>query len=122
MQRWTEPVWQLSEHLRHPFGPRLSACIKIKRWQVAAALSAAVTTTKLIGDAPSLRRNQRCRSCFRHTPAALREKGSGEEELLSEKLPPPQNLPTRKSFQKSALPRKKISSEVLTEWEIKISI
>ena len=28
------------------------------------------------------------------TPAALREKGSGEEGLLSEKPPPPQNLPT----------------------------
>ena len=28
------------------------------------------------------------------TPAALREKGSGEEGLLSEKPPPPQNLPS----------------------------
>ena len=69
----------------------------------------------------------------RQTPAALREKGSGEEELLSEKLPPPQNLPIRKSFQegargralfyqKSALPRKKNLFEVLTKWEIRISI
>ena len=36
----------------------------------------------------------------RQTPAALREKGSGEEELLSEKLPPPQNLPPANLFRR----------------------
>ena len=44
------------------FGPPLINNIRTKRWQVAAALSADVTTTKFIGDAPTLRRNQLCRN------------------------------------------------------------
>ena len=27
-RRWTEPVWQLSDRPRHPFGPHLQTCIK----------------------------------------------------------------------------------------------
>ena len=63
------------------------------RWQVAAALSAAVTTTKPIGDAPTSQAEPTMQKQPRQTPAALREKGSGEEGLLSEKPPPPQNPP-----------------------------
>ena len=58
-------------------------------------LSAAVDSTKSIGDMPALRRNQLSRS--RPTPNASRssgERGLGGEALLSEKQPPsPQNLP-----------------------------
>ncbi len=57
-RRWTEPVWQLSDRPRHPFGSLLISLYRTKRRQVAAGLSAAVTTTELIGDALTLRRNQ----------------------------------------------------------------
>ena len=48
-RRWTEPVWQLSARPRHPFDPPLISLYRIKRWQVTAALSAAVTTTPKTG-------------------------------------------------------------------------
>ena len=57
-RRWTEPVWQLSNCPRYPFGSLLISLYRTKRRQVAAALSAAETTTKHIGDALTLRRNQ----------------------------------------------------------------
>ena len=62
-------------------------------WQVAAALSAAVTTTKPIGDAPTFQAELTQKKGAIQTPAALRERGSGGEALLSEKRPLPQNLP-----------------------------
>ena len=46
-RRLTEPVWQLSDRPRHPFGPPANRLVSVQTWQVAAALSAAVTTTKL---------------------------------------------------------------------------
>ena len=52
--------------LRSPFGNLRPIVYRtlygIQRWQVAAALSAAVTITKLIGDTPIFRRNQLRRS------------------------------------------------------------
>ena len=63
------------------------------RRKVAAALSAAVTTTKLIEGVPTFQAEPTMQKQPRQTPAALREKGSGEEGLLSEKPPPPQNSP-----------------------------
>ena len=59
---------------------------------VAAALSAAVTTTKQQETAPQLTAAYCMEEKPTRTAAALREKGSGEEGLLSEKPPPPQNL------------------------------
>ena len=38
-----EPIWQLSDRPRHPFGFPLISLYRTQRWQVAAALSAAVT-------------------------------------------------------------------------------
>ncbi len=53
-RRWTEPVWQ---RFRSPPPPlRLAHLVTwfvTQRWQVAAALSAAVTTTKPIRDTPT---------------------------------------------------------------------
>ena len=57
-----------------PSAPHLQACIVPKRWQVAAALSAAVTTAKPIGDARTL---HGCASPQERTslfPDALRER------------------------------------------------
>ncbi len=83
--------------LRSPFGnlrPNvLSQLYGTQRWQVAAALSAAVTTTKQQETATPRRRNEARETVPRQTPAALRERGSGGEGLLSEKPPLPQSLP-----------------------------
>ena len=66
----------------------------IQRWQVAAALSAAVTTTKLIGDHPHVAWARK--SAGTHKPIPSRssgERGLGGEGLLSEKPPlPPEFL------------------------------
>ncbi len=51
--------------------------------QVAAALSAAVTKTKFIGDHTPLRRNQASRKDTAQTPAALRERGVWGERRFS---------------------------------------
>ena len=63
------------------------------RRKVAAALSAAVTTTKFIGDAPTSQAEPSKGKGATQTPTALRERGSGGEALLSEKRPLPQNFP-----------------------------
>ena len=79
-----------------PFGNLRSPLIglyRTKRWQVAAALSAAATTTKPIGDATHLQAESPKKKGEPQTPAALRERGPGGEALLSEKRPLPQNLP-----------------------------
>ena len=52
---------------------------RVQRWQVAAALSAAVTITKPIGDYAASQAEPRQKKRATRTPAALREKGSGEE-------------------------------------------
>ena len=84
----TEPVWRLCNRPLETFAPCGG-----NRWQVAAALSAAVTTTNPIEDASPFRRNQLRKKVATQTPAALRERGSGGEALLSEKRPLPQRLP-----------------------------
>ena len=61
--------------------------------KVAAALSAAVTITNQQETASTFQAEPSQQKPPTQTPAALREKGSGEEGLLSEKPPPPQNLP-----------------------------
>ena len=62
------------------------------RCMSAAALSAAVDTTKLIGDHTHSQAEPTKKKDAPKTPAALRERGSGGEGLLSEKPPLPQNL------------------------------
>ena len=61
------------------------------RWQVAAALSAAVTTTKPIEDKPNFQAEPTKEKGTTQTPAALRERGAGGEALLSEKRHLPQS-------------------------------
>ena len=89
-RRGTEPVWQLSDRPRRPFGPTLTSLHRTQRWKVAAALSAAVTTAKRQGTAPTLpgRTSRKKRTSL--FPATLRERGSGGEALLLEKRPLPQ--------------------------------
>ena len=65
---------------------------RLQRRKVAAALSAAVTTTKHIGGTPNLQAEPTKKKGAPQTPVALRERGSGGEALLSEKRPLPQNL------------------------------
>ena len=89
-RRWTEAVCPLSDR---PLLPPLMNLYRFQRWQVAAALSAAVTTPKPIGDRPHSQAEPTMLKSTRQTPAALRERGSGGEALLSEKRPLPQNLP-----------------------------
>ena len=98
-RRWTEAVRQLSDR---PLLPPLMNLYRFQRWQVAAALSAAVTTPKPIGDRPHSQAEPTMQKSTRQTPAALRERGSGGEALLSEKRPLPQNLPTVISSEGSA--------------------
>ena len=81
--------------LRSPFGnlrPIAPQLYKNQRWQVAAALSAAVTTRKPIGDAPNSHGRASPKERTSLFPATLRERGSGGEALLLEKRPLPQHL------------------------------
>ena len=76
-----------------PLRPPLMSLYRFRRWQVAAALSAAVTTAELQGIAP----NSQAEPSKRHrlTPNASRSSGGGlGEALLSEKRPPPASPPT----------------------------
>ena len=61
--------------------------------RVAAALSAAVTSTKSIGDEPHSHGRSTPKERTSLFPATLRERGSGGEALLLEKRPLPQRLP-----------------------------
>ena len=76
---------------RSPFGnlrPPLMSLYRFRRWQVAAALSADVTTAELQGIAPTSQAEPSKR--HRLTPNASRSSGGGlGEALLSEKRPPP---------------------------------
>ena len=124
-RRWTEPVWQLSDRPRHPFGRSLIGLRRSQRWQVAAALSAAVTTTKLQGTAPNSQAEPTKKKA--RPPNASRssgERGLGGEGLLSEKPPLPPESPHPLVFsggsaregpflQKRSLPRKTITSLLL---------
>ena len=60
--------------------------------KVAAALSAAVTITPPIGEHSHSQAEPIKKKGANQAPAALRERGSGGEALLSEKRPLPQNL------------------------------
>ncbi len=68
------------------------------RRKVAAALSAAVTTTKLIGDTPTLRRNHPCRSNPAERQLLFGREGSGgrgaslREAASPPSVPPPHRL------------------------------
>ena len=88
----------LSDRPLETFGPPLINNIRTKRQQVAAALSAAVTTTPKQKTAPTSHGHASPKERTSLFPAALREKGSGEEGLLSEKPPPPQNSPPNRLF------------------------
>ena len=87
-----------------------------QRWQVAAALSAAVTITKPIGDAPTSQAEPTQKKSTPQTPAALWERGVwGERGFSQRSRLSPQHLPTRissggsaregASLQRSPLPR-----------------
>ena len=90
-----EGVWGRGASLREaPLPQNLPNLYDTQRWQVAAALSAAVTTTKQQETASNLQAEPSQKNRTRQTPAALRERGSGGEALLSEKRPLPQNLLT----------------------------
>ena len=94
-----EGVWgggaSLREAASSPESPSQKKKYQMKRWQVAAALSAAVTTTTHIGDAPTFRRNQ-----LRRSPRPKRQllfgrgPGGGDSlrEAASPGVPPPSPL------------------------------
>ena len=73
----TEPVWRLCARPLETFGPPLINSIRTKRRQVAAALSAAVTISKLIGDAPTIQAEPTSQKQPPQTLAALREGARG---------------------------------------------
>ena len=107
-RRLTEPPWTWEMGERHIVGsqwPEAIDCFLMRVagnagafglpcWQVAAALSAAVTIAQSIGDTPNSQAEPTPKSQPTQSPDALRERGSGGEALLSEKRPLPQNLPT----------------------------
>ena len=83
----TEPVWRLCDHPLETFAPCGG-----NRWQVAAALSAAVTTTKPIEDAPPFRRNQlRKMSQPKRQPLFGKEGSGGRGASLREAASPPES-------------------------------
>ena len=91
--------------LQSPFGnlrPLLIGLYRTQRWQVAAALSAAVTTTPKQETAPNSHGRASPKERTSLFPATLRERGSGGEALLLEKRPLPQNLPPKTSFREGA--------------------
>ena len=75
---------------RSPFGnlrpPLISLC-RSRRWQVAAALSAAVTTTNYHGTAPTLQAEPTMQKQPTQTPAALREGARGRGFSQRSRLP-----------------------------------
>ena len=93
-RRGTEPVWRLSGRPRHPFGSPLISLYDPQRRQGAAALSAAVTTIKPQGIAPTSHGRTSWEEKSSLFPATLRERGPGGEVLLLEKQPLPRSLPT----------------------------
>ena len=93
-RRWTEPVWQLSDRPRHPFG---SLTLQLERTPALAGRSGSVSRrdhNPKTGKAPTLHGRTSSQEKSSLFPATLRERGSGGEALLLEKRPLPQNLPT----------------------------
>ena len=84
----------LSDRPRHPFGFPLISLYRTKRWRVAAALSAAVTTTKQQETAPTSQAvpSQKKRPNS-NASRSSGERGLGGEGLLSEKPPLPPESP-----------------------------
>ncbi len=75
---------------RSPFGnlrPHLISLCRSLRWQVAAALSAAVTSTKQQETAPTLQAEPTMQKQPRQTPAALREGARGRGFSQRSRLP-----------------------------------
>ena len=89
----TEPVWRLCDRPLETFARSLLQLCRGQRWQVAAALSAAVTTTMQQENAPNLHGREPPKEESSLFPATLRERGSGGEALLLEKRPLPQRSP-----------------------------
>ena len=85
-RRWTEAVCPLSDR---PLLPPLMNLYRFQRWQVAAALSAAVTTTKPIGNQPQLAWAHKPGGRTKPIPSYSSGGGPGEG-LLLEKPPPPE--------------------------------
>ena len=77
----------LSDRPRHPFGSLTYKLVSYQRRQVAAALSAAVTTTKPIGEAPNSQAEPTMQKQPRQTPAALREGARGRGVSQRSRLP-----------------------------------
>ena len=102
-RRWTEPVWQLSDRPATPSARFLTNLVVIQRWQVAAALSAAVTITKQQGTPPTFRRNQLCRSNLAKRQPLFGRGGLGERRFsqrsgLSPRISPPSHLLQSSNF------------------------
>ena len=113
-RRWTEPVWQLSDRPRHPFGPPLIGLRRSQRWQVAAALSAAVTTTKPLETAPNSQAEPtKKKACPPNASRSSGERGLGGEGLLSEKPPLPPVSPTLPSLRGGSAREGSFSTEKL---------
>ena len=88
-----ESVWQLFRSLPLPLRtPDYRLVSELNVGRSPAALSAAVTTTHSQETAPTSQAEPPPQKQPRQTPAALRERGSGGEALLSEKRPLPQSL------------------------------
>ncbi len=77
----------LSDRPRHPFGPPLISLYQMKRWQVAAALSAAVTSNNWQGTAPTFQAEPTMQKRPTQTPAALREGARGRGFFQRSRLP-----------------------------------
>ena len=99
-RRWTEAVCQLSDR---PLLPPLMNLYRFQRWQVAAALSAAVTTTKPIED--RLHSTAEPTPKDRPTPNASRSSGEGvwgRGASLREAASPPECPPHLRLFGEGA--------------------
>ena len=89
-----EGVWGRGASLREAASPPASPTISRK--QVAAALSAAVTTTKPQGTAPTSQAEPSKRKGATQTPTALRERGVwGERGFSQRSRLSPQRLPSQ---------------------------
>ena len=84
----------LSDRPLETFGPSLINSIRTNRWQGAAALSAAVTITKPIGDAPTSQAEPTKKTRPTQTPAALREGARGRGFSQRSRLPRTPAFPT----------------------------
>ena len=100
-RRWTEPVWQLSDRPRHPFGSLLTLLLGSNPTLAGRGGSVSrrdhnqATGNRAYSQAEPTQKKDSTR-----TPAALRERGSGERRFSQKKRPLPQNLPTVNLFER----------------------